>query len=191
MPIYAAVFVLVIFILRIIVVSRRTGLGAKALLGRQDGLHGLIGLYFKFLPLLSGFVIVVYLTDGYEYLGPFLWLEHGALIGTGLFLLITTLIWIWLSQTQMGKAWRIGIDGAEKSELITNGVFSLTRNPIFLGIKLNAFGFFLVLPNAITLAILLLGNLLIDVQVRLEENHLTDKYGDVFVTYCDRVRRWV
>lgn len=189
--VYAVVFIVVVFLLRIAIVSKSTRLNAKALMGRQDGVHGLIGFYFKILPLFSFVVILMFLTSGYEYLGPIDWLEHRYSITVGIFLLITTLIWIWVSQSNMGQAWRIGIDMETRNNLVTQGVFSLSRNPIFLGIKLNALGFFLVLPNALSLAILLVGSVLIDVQIRLEEGYLTDKYGDAYTEYCSRVGRWV
>ncbi len=191
LAIYAVVFIVVVFILRIAIVSKSTKLSAKTLMGRRDGLHGLIGFYFKVLPLFSFMVILMFLTSGYEYLGPINWLEHSFSITAGLFLLITTFLWISVSQSKMGKAWRIGIDMDNQNNLVTQGVFSLSRNPIFLGIKLNALGFFLVLPNALSLAIFIVGSLLIDIQVRLEEDYLTDKYGDAYTEYCSRVGRWV
>jgi len=191
LSIYAVVFIVVVFIMRIAIVSKSTRLSAKTLMGRQDGLHGLIGFYFKVLPLFSFMVILMFLTSGYEYLGPINWLEHSYSISVGLFLLISTLFWIWVSQSKMGQAWRIGIDTQNQHNLVTQGVFSLSRNPIFLGIKLNTLGFFLLLPNALSLAIFLVGGLLIDIQVRLEEDYLTDKYGDAYTEYCSKVGRWL
>jgi len=189
--IYAVIFIVVVFIVRIAIVSKSTRLSVKTLMGRQDGLHGLIGFYFKVLPLLSLMVILMFLTSGYEYLGPIEWLEHTYSITVGLLLLITTLLWIWVSQSKMGQAWRIGIDEENQNSLVTQGAFSLSRNPIFLGIKLNALGFFLLLPNALSLAIFLVGSVLIDVQIRLEEDYLTAKYGDMYTEYCAKVGRWV
>jgi protein-S-isoprenylcysteine O-methyltransferase Ste14 len=54
----------------------------------------------------------------------------------------------------MGASWRIGIDSANATELVSKGLFSVSRNPIFLAIRLALLGFFLVAPNAATLAIL-------------------------------------
>ena len=46
LSIYAVVIVVVVVLLRIAIVSKLTQLSAKVLMGRQDGVHGLIGLYF-------------------------------------------------------------------------------------------------------------------------------------------------
>mgnify|MGYP001490612632 CR=1 FL=1 len=66
------------------------------------------------------------------------------------------------------------------------GVFRLSRNPIFLGMRLTLLGLFLVIPNAVTLAVLVLGNVLVQVQVRLEE-----AFGEVYARYREQVRRWI
>ena len=36
-----------------------------------------------------------------------------------------------VAQAQMGLSWRIGIDEKNRTGLVTNGLFSLSRNPIF------------------------------------------------------------
>jgi protein-S-isoprenylcysteine O-methyltransferase Ste14 len=41
-------------------------------------------------------------------------------------------------------SWRIGIDQSHRTNLVQSGVFSLSRNPIFLGMMLTLFGLFLV-----------------------------------------------
>ena len=91
----------------------------------------------------------------------------------------------------MGKSWRIGIDEQRKTELITTGMFLISRNPIFLGMKMNLLGFFLVIPNAITLTVAVTGFALIDIQIRLEEKHLFNLNDDSYRIYCKKVRRWL
>ena len=56
---------------------------------------------------------------------------------------------------------------------------------------LSVIGFFLVLPNAVTLVIVVLDLALIQVQIRLEEQHLDSEHGDLYKQYCDEVRRWI
>ena len=57
--------------------------------------------------------------------------------------------------------------------------------------KLNSLGFFLVIPNAITLVVLFLGVALIDVQVALEEEYLGKVHGDSYKEYVHNVKRWL
>ena len=57
--------------------------------------------------------------------------------------------------------------------------------------RLNLAGLFLVLPNAATLALFLLAEALIQVQVRLEEAHLSTAIGETYAEYRRAVPRWI
>ncbi len=129
--------------------------------------------------------------DRYRYLVPIEWLEHPALVAAGLGLLGLALVWVVVAQSQMGTSWRIGIDDENRTELVTGGVFRWSRNPIFLGIRTVLLGLFLVLPSALTLATWILGDFLIRIQVRLEEEHLTALHGGEYESYKERTRRWL
>jgi protein-S-isoprenylcysteine O-methyltransferase Ste14 len=91
----------------------------------------------------------------------------------------------------MRESWRIGIDEEVKTELVRRGVFRLSRNPIFLGMRIMLIGFFLALPNAVTLAMLLVGDALMQIQVRLEEEHLARMHGENYREYQRKTRRWL
>ena len=192
LPIYGVVFLFVIFFLRTVLVWKRTGVNAYVLL-KNGGAQGVIGRYFKILPYFSGLVIVLYsfYPEHYHLLAPFVWLENQWTLISGVVLLAITMVFIWVSQTQMGNSWRIGVDEDAKTELVTSGVFQISRNPIFLGMKLNSLGLFLIAPNAITLLVLVVGAALIDVQVAMEEKYLEATHGDEYIDYCKQVRRWV
>jgi len=109
----------------------------------------------------------------------------------GLGLLLASLVWSFIAQAQMGNSWRIGIDAATKTQLVQHGVFRLSRNPIFLSMRVTLLGFFLILPNAVTFATLLLGDALMQIQVRLEEEYLRQTHGEEYQKYCQRTRRWL
>jgi protein-S-isoprenylcysteine O-methyltransferase Ste14 len=91
----------------------------------------------------------------------------------------------------MGASWRIGIDSAHNTTLVQTGVFSISRNPIFLGITFTLFGLLFVIPNAITLLVVVLGVVLVNIQVRLEEEYLKTTHGEEYAGYARRVRRWL
>jgi protein-S-isoprenylcysteine O-methyltransferase Ste14 len=100
--------------------------------------------------------------------------------------------WLLLvAQAQMGLSWRIGIDTARPTALVTHGVFSWSRNPIFLALRLLLLALVLLVPAAVTLALLAAAEVLIQVQVRLEEAHLFSRHGTEYAQYCRRVRRWI
>ena len=75
-------------------------------------------------------------------------------------LLFISILLVWIAQSHMRESWRIGIDEINKSELVTSGLFSYSRNPIFLGIMIANFGLFLILPNAFTLLIISLSTII-------------------------------
>jgi protein-S-isoprenylcysteine O-methyltransferase Ste14 len=57
--------------------------------------------------------------------------------------------------------------------------------------RLNLLGLFLVQPNTLTALLLLGGELLMQVQVRLEEAHLAALYGPPYAEYRARTPRWL
>jgi protein-S-isoprenylcysteine O-methyltransferase Ste14 len=127
----------------------------------------------------------------YKYLTPISWLERRWLQWVGVALLLTSLAWTVVAQAQMGESWRIGIDEGHRTPLVRKGVFGFSRNPIFLGMMLTLLGLFLVTPNAVTLLVLCLGVVLIQIQVRLEEEFLSGAHGDDYADYRRDVRRWL
>jgi protein-S-isoprenylcysteine O-methyltransferase Ste14 len=51
-------------------------------------------------------------------------------------------------QTGMGASWRIGVDPAERTDLVTSGVFAHVRNPIFTAMVTAQAGVVLMVPTA-------------------------------------------
>jgi protein-S-isoprenylcysteine O-methyltransferase Ste14 len=189
---YLVVYFAVAFVGRSYLVWRRTGVNPYAL-GKTDSAHDFIGQLFRLTIGLVVIVVAIYalFPTLYVYLTPIPWLEHPVLVLIGFGLLVLSLIWIALAQAQMGNAWRIGIDAAHRTELVQEGMFRLSRNPIFLGMRINLLGLFLVIPNAVTLLIWVLGDVLIQIQVRLEEEFLARQHGNRYQVYRQRIRRWL
>jgi protein-S-isoprenylcysteine O-methyltransferase Ste14 len=160
-------------------------------LPRDDSAYGLIGAWFKVL-LLGLLAMLGGLAFGVpeRVLAPLDWLSLQPVETSGWAVLTISMVWIAAAQLQMGRSWRIGIDTREQPPLVQEGLFRLSRNPIFLGMRANLLGLFMVLPNAVTLAALLVGEVLMQVQVRLEEQHLNAALGDTYKTYALRVPRW-
>jgi protein-S-isoprenylcysteine O-methyltransferase Ste14 len=90
----------------------------------------------------------------------------------------------------MSNSWRVGIDHSAKTELKTNGLFSVSRNPVFLGMLSTLAGIFLIFPNAITMLTLVSSILLFQVQARLEEEYLKNTHGETYLNYCQNTDRW-
>jgi protein-S-isoprenylcysteine O-methyltransferase Ste14 len=52
-------------------------------------------------------------------------------------------------------------------------------------------GLFLVTPNALTALFLILGYVLIQIQIRLEEEFLGKEQGQAYINYKQKVRRLI
>ena len=95
----------------------------------------------------------------------------------GWMILGVAMVWTIIAQRNMKDSWRVGIDSDMKTALITAGLFSFTRNPIFLGMLLVLVGLFFLTQNAATLIFWIVGYILIQVQIRLEEEYLQRQHG--------------
>lgn len=192
LPSYFTVYVGMCFVWRSVVVWKRTGIN-PFVIGRSDNLHDYVGKLFKVSVALAGLVVLIYCFSQqfYSYLVPIPYLEMDAFKAIGSGALLLSLAWTTLAQAQMGDSWRIGIDKKNATVLVEKGIFRCSRNPIFLGMILTMIGLFLILPNAVTLLVLILGTCLIQIQVRLEEEHLNKLHGAAYLDYCRRARRWL
>lgn len=192
LPVYLLAYVIAAFFWRSYAVWKKTGVNPVVFRG-SDSAHDFIGRVFKALFAVVVAVVVVYaiIPSAYQYVMPIQSLERTSLRLTGFILLLVSLVWTVLAQAQMGNSWRIGIDTEHRTELVQTGVFSLSRNPIFVGMIVTLLGLFLVIPNVGTLFTLLVGIILIGIQVRLEEEYLTRSHGDNYIEYRRNVRRWI
>jgi protein-S-isoprenylcysteine O-methyltransferase Ste14 len=91
----------------------------------------------------------------------------------------------------MKNSWRIKVHSKTKTELITTGLYAYSRNPIFFGIIGSLVGLFLITPNALTGLFLILGYILIQIQIRIEEVFLTNRYGQKYIDYKHKVKRLI
>jgi len=160
-------------------------------LPKDDSAYGLVGFYFK-LILSALFIYTMLLLlfpedifSAFKINIP----EPDAAKYSGLAIMILALIWVITAQLQMKNSWRVGIDSATKTDLVTQGVFRFSRNPIFLGMTMSLFGFILVLPTVIAFSFLIIGGMLMQIQIRLEEEYLHKEHGEIYMAYKKRVKR--
>lgn len=192
LPVYLFVYVFVAFVWRSYLVWKRTGINPVTFKG-TDTAHDFIGRIFKLDFALVVLVVFIYSFSpfAYTYTLPIRWLENSWLRSIGVLLLLLSLTWTSIAQSQMGEAWRIGIDTEHRTPLVQKGLFGISRNPIFVGMIFTLLGLFLTLPNALTLLASVLGVVLIGVQVRLEEEYLAQAHPEAYREYRQRIRRWL
>ena len=189
---YFVAFFAFAFVWRSLRVWRRTGVNPVVLPAGDDA-YAYVGRAFKLVMVGCGVVaaLPVLAADAPRWLGAWTALASVPAAVCGWLLLVVALFWLLVAQAQMGASWRIGIDSARPTALVQHGLFARSRNPIFLAMRVELLGFFLVLPSAASASLLVAGEILMQVQVRLEEQHLAALHGQVYADYCARVRRWL
>ncbi len=81
---------------------------------------------------------------------------------------------------------------ATSTALITADVYRLTRNPMYLGIVLMLLGIAVATGGVLFYVAALMFFFIIDSAFcRHEEVQLRETFGNEYVRYCERVRRWL
>lgn len=156
-----------------------------------DSAHDYIGRLFKIVIFLAGVPAIVYWVDENRMFKLIPLTLPQFSFEVGLTLMLISLLWVIAAQIQMQSSWRIGIDYNKKTDLVHNGLFNYSRNPIYLGMHGSLLGFFLVLPNVLSLIVLVVAHILMQIQTRLEEEYLQNMHGESFRIYKMKVRRWL
>jgi protein-S-isoprenylcysteine O-methyltransferase Ste14 len=191
-PTFSVAYFLLVFVVRSLVLMKKTGVNPFTF-GKGDSAHDYAGRVYKFMTLGTWAMITLYIIGGkwYTYLMPIPYLEMEWLRWCGAGMALFSIIWVSIAQYHMGKSWRIGIDRMNATELVTGGIFGISRNPIFLGVVLAYFGTFLMIPNLMSAILAVTSWIILNVQVRLEEEFLVSTKGQKYEDYKNNVRRWI
>ena len=80
----------------------------------------------------------------------------------------------------------------ESTALITSGVFQISRHPMYFGFVLILIGVAILLGSVTPYFVILIFAILMDrVFIQAEERLLEEKFGQVWLEYKARVRRWI
>lgn len=189
---YYGLFFLFAMLLPTYRVWKATGVNPYKL-GTSDSAHDYIGKLFRVTLIACALLVIafVFFPSIYRQFPSITFLSNHGIAALGLAILMFALAWVLTAQRHMQASWRIGIDEEVRTELVQRGLFRLSRNPIFLGMRLMLTGLFLILPNAVMLVIWIVGEILMQIQVRLEEEYLTRMHGEMYLAYQKQVRRWI
>jgi protein-S-isoprenylcysteine O-methyltransferase Ste14 len=109
----------------------------------------------------------------------------------GVILVSFGLITLVLAFFSFGDSWRIGIDRKTPGALVTRGIFSVTRNPIYVAFNLLFIGIFLINGTWFFLIFALMAAVAVHFQILREEEYLRTQYGEAFRDYCKRTARYL
>ena len=125
-----------------------------------------------------------------SFVSPAVFADVGRAVGKGLVVLGALLMGA--AEVQMSLARTTVIPRRSPSALVTSGLFSLSRNPIYLGDGLILTGAILWLDAVLALPLLFSFVWLIQTRfIRDEETRLTEAFGPEFDLWAAHTRRWV
>jgi protein-S-isoprenylcysteine O-methyltransferase Ste14 len=117
-------------------------------------------------------------------------LAHPALHAIGLVAVELGLILTIEAQLTMGSSWRIGVDPGERTALVTGGVFTHVRNPIYTRLLLALVGRLLLARSFLAYVALVSTAIGLEVQVRgVEEPYLLRIPREHYRAYARRTGR--
>jgi len=77
-------------------------------------------------------------------------------------------------------------------DLVTTGLYRFTRNPMYVGLLVILFGYAIWLGSLTPFVLLpLFYGLITNMQIKAEERILEEKFGQEYLDYKNRVRRWL
>ena len=90
----------------------------------------------------------------------------------------------------MGRSWRIGINPAEKTQLVRSGPFRSVRHPIYSLSIMLALGSLATTPTGLMLVLVTLHIALLIFEAHREEAHLLRQHGEQYASYCAETGRF-
>ena len=106
------------------------------------------------------------------------------LVGVGLIIFA-------LAFFNFGDSWRMGIDRKGAGRLVTKGIFSITRNPIYVFFGLWFVGTFLINGTMSFLVFAVLAIVALHWQILREEKFLIQRYGEAYERYRKKTPRYL
>ena len=90
----------------------------------------------------------------------------------------------------LGIALKLGLPGSE-TKLITNGIYQISRNPVYFGMYLISAASCIYFPDLINLSFALYGIYMHHKIIRGEEVFLARRFGTDWIIYSARVSRYL
>lgn len=84
-----------------------------------------------------------------------------------------------------------GLSGAPPERLVTGGVYAWTRNPMYMGHVIYMIGVAVLFQSSLGAAIAAARAAWFHFRVLRDERGLAERFGTAYVTYRQRVKRWI
>jgi protein-S-isoprenylcysteine O-methyltransferase Ste14 len=180
------ILTLIIFAMVVVVVSRSV-IRKQSIFGKPP----VPVFYFLLAKILVIVNLVFLLLRGLRIEVPVIFEPAVSIDWIALVVLVTGIIILLTSAIQLNYDLIFGLSSSDKHKLHTNGIYSLSRHPFYLGFIFILFSSCLLTPNLLNIAAFL-GAWLIHHRIMVrEEEFLISQYGQEYIQYAKKVRRYI
>jgi len=116
---------------------------------------------------------------------------HVAFGVAGLALMFAGVIFFIAAMQTMRDNWRAGFSATQNTNLVTQGIYRISRNPAFVGFDLLYIGCALAYPNIVNVLAAVAAVLLFHIQILGEERYCASTFGSEYATYRKQTRRYL
>lgn len=110
-------------------------------------------------------------------------------LGAGVLCLAAGLWWFHRSHADLGRYWSVTLELRENHRLVTHGIYSRVRHPMYAALFLYSIGQALVVPNWIVgPSYLVTFGLLFALRIRAEERMMLEAFGDEYTAYMAKTK---
>ena len=96
-----------------------------------------------------------------------------------------------LALIAMKNSWRVGIKYEQKTELVSTGIYRISRNPYFLSYSVLILGYILIFPSLILIGLLIILATVFHKMILEEEKYLESIHGNMYLDYKRKVNRYI
>ena len=137
-----------------------------------------------FIPILASLVIEWFVPTSFVH-GAFRWIIGALFFLAGIALNVGG----FMTQKRAGTD---PIPFNPSTRIVSHGLYRFTRNPMYIGFALWTLALAVLVDSAWTLLAVPIGLVLIDrIVIAREERYLERKFGEEYLNYKRRVRRWI
>lgn len=164
--------------------QRKQGIATDQLGKGKQGFTKFIELTLK----ITTYVLpVIQIISIFMYAGAM----HISIRIVGIILTVAGVLAFILSVAQMKDNWRAGVQREEKTNLVTTGIYFVSRNPAFLGFDLMYIGILLSFFNWYLCVATVIALVLFHLQIiNVEEEFLAEAFGEEYLQYKSSVCRY-
>ncbi len=96
-----------------------------------------------------------------------------------------------LALIAMKNSWRVGIKYDQKTDLVSNGIYGISRNPYFLSYNILIFGYILIFTSLILIILYIILVVIFHKMILEEEKYLQNIHNTEYLDYKRKVNRYL